>query len=876
MTLTGNGNLAVKGDITSNGNKVALDKDVVKLTGDQNISGRKIFDGVIRNTYLTGGVLDTHPESGGTCIGYYTNDLVNLRLRGGSYIIKNLTQNTIIANNGDADAIFDGSPSYYYISNKAANNDVVEIIIKTHITFNWTTRGGIGFGNGGWGAKGVKIEAGYSATNTGTASSPDSDIVWVTRINETKNTLGMIYGILNGPSSSEGGTNINSLNYLRVTLTNFHTTNDHRIASIFLVNYGSTGMLQTFLPRSGGVLYGYIYPDNHNALDLGTSSKAWRSLYSRNVYSGYIKSDQYVEGVLRSNAGGRIANANDIPHYNNENNAANGKSALRLDLATSAMTSNRPSSDSEGSGFIYTNMWDTGNYDMQLYFPWGPKVGTIRPSLRGCNNGTWQTSWTELAYYKDLDNYVPKTTSLADNVDLNTVITSGFYRLNSNPVNGPGGTDNLSHGQLIVSKGADTIAQIALSYDQTNMYIRTGNQINTTPNWRNWKKVSTDGHTHDDRYYTESEVDSKLNGKSNTGHTHQALDILCSIGGSNTNTYPYRRLMSIPATTNSYVDISGTYYLHGYYQDAPWYIFRVEFRTNNSSAGQPSYARIQVIATNRKADDLIGGLYSVVTNGVTTAYLDVYYKLSDLFGRIGLSYLGVKPYGGWTYHNSSESKDSTLPTNAYKTLEGNTSDAASFGARGIEKYTTIAYGSLEAKVKQSNYLLSPATYRLTDANIAHSVGQKNGQGQLRIDLSTGSMTSNKPSATGFIYTNIWDYENYNTQLFIPNGLNIVNGVRPSVRGCNNGTWQTSWTELAYYKDLDKYTKKTIKLSDNVDLDTVTSSGFYRLMNHTQANFPHGQMIVSRGDDTIAQMVFPYDSTRMYVRTGNPFNTSGGL
>ena len=77
-------------------------------------------------------------------------------------------------------------------------------------------------------------------------------------------------------------------------------------------------------------------------------------------------------------------------------------------------------------------------------------------------------------------------------------------------------------------------------------------------------------------------------------------------------------------------------------------------------------------------------------------------------------------------------------------------------------------------------------------------------------------------------------------------------------------------------DLDNYTKKSIKLSDNVDLNTVTSSGFYRLMNHTQANFPHSQMIVSRGDDTIAQLVFPYADTSMYVRTGNPFNTSGGL
>ena len=39
-----------------------------------------------------------------------------------------------------------------------------------------------------------------------------------------------------------------------------------------------------------------------------------------------------------------------------------------------------------------------------------------------------------------------------------------------------------------------------------------GNQINTT-----YSKV---GHTHDDRYYTENEVNNLLNGKANTSHTH--------------------------------------------------------------------------------------------------------------------------------------------------------------------------------------------------------------------------------------------------------------------------------------------------------------------------------------------------------------------
>lgn len=44
------------------------------------------------------------------------------------------------------------------------------------------------------------------------------------------------------------------------------------------------------------------------------------------------------------------------------------------------------------------------------------------------------------------------------------------------------------------------------------------------------------GHTHDDRYYTESEIDSKLSGKSNTNHTHNYLPVNQYGGVSLSNT----------------------------------------------------------------------------------------------------------------------------------------------------------------------------------------------------------------------------------------------------------------------------------------------------------------------------------------------------
>ena len=134
MTLTGNGNLTVKGDITSNGNKVALDKDVVKLTGDQSINGHKSFT-FLSAEYLNGGVINTHPEASGApaILGYYTNDLVNLHQKGGSCYIKNLTTGAIISESTPY-SLFDASPTYYAFS--AAQTDVVEIIIKSPVVYN--------------------------------------------------------------------------------------------------------------------------------------------------------------------------------------------------------------------------------------------------------------------------------------------------------------------------------------------------------------------------------------------------------------------------------------------------------------------------------------------------------------------------------------------------------------------------------------------------------------------------------------------------------------------------------------------------------------------------------------------------------------------
>jgi hypothetical protein len=67
---------------------------------------------------------------------------------------------------------------------------------------------------------------------------------------------------------------------------------------------------------------------------------------------------------------------------------------------------------------------------------------------------------------------VKKSILLDPGTDLNTIVTSGFYRMTESPVNAPPG---VAHGNMIVSRGSDTIVQLAFSYSDYKFYMRQGN-----------------------------------------------------------------------------------------------------------------------------------------------------------------------------------------------------------------------------------------------------------------------------------------------------------------------------------------------------------------------------------------------------------------
>ena len=202
--------------------------------------------------YISGGIIDTHPENRGTVLSPYINDLAQLLKRNaGSIVIKNKTNSKTFSSN--MDNIFDVRPSYTQLNGLlTASSDVIEIIIKSKTNYSYTTTFGISFGSTTWRASNIKIESGYSATNTGTASSPDADIIWKTVTNITNNAAGTVSASGNGP-----GTSASTWNYLRYTLSDFSSVNP-RIAQIFTINYNSKGLAAGYVDRSGGDIYGSL------------------------------------------------------------------------------------------------------------------------------------------------------------------------------------------------------------------------------------------------------------------------------------------------------------------------------------------------------------------------------------------------------------------------------------------------------------------------------------------------------------------------------------------------------------------------------------------------------------------------------------------
>lgn len=157
-----------------------------------------------------------------------------------------------------------------------------------------------------------------------------------------------------------------------------------------------------------------------------------------------------------------------------------------------------------GTLFVIASM-DGVPYDYvsQLFCAVGnDKIIVRNSSDKGSSWGNWvvQSNKTELeAHANNKSNphgvtaaqigAVATAKILGANADLNTVTTSGMYRIDESPVNAPDGSE---YSQLLViAGGGDTVSQIVIHYNTSSMFVRSGNPKSTGGTWRDWKRVVT-------------------------------------------------------------------------------------------------------------------------------------------------------------------------------------------------------------------------------------------------------------------------------------------------------------------------------------------------------------------------------------------------
>lgn len=210
---------------------------------------------------------------------------------------------------------------------------------------------------------------------------------------------------------------------------------------------------------------------------------------------------------------------------------------------------------------------------------------------------------------------------------------------------------------------------------------------------------------------------------SGTSEQAKKLSYLANIVSSDKSNYPWHRIASIPVQTGNFFDATGTYYLQGYYADAPYYIFRIEFRTHDIKNGINGRFRIKVLETNSSPSNLMIATYFSKVSADSNAYqvlADIFVKVGT-YARMLLSRLSAPDWSYIAYYNSEELYGGVRPDRddkgeVYKGINGTTDEYASYKLHGIDKYTIITAGVKDdSKINAqscANYVKS--TYGETD------------------------------------------------------------------------------------------------------------------------------------------------------------------
>lgn len=246
--------------------------------------------------------------------------------------------------------------------------------------------------------------------------------------------------------------------------------------------------------------------------------------------------------------------------------------------------------------------------------------------------------------------------------------------------------------------------------------------------------------------------------------------------------------------------------------DAPYYIFRIEFRTDDITAGLHGRFGIKVLETNRDPSDLAIAAYFRKISDSSNAYqmvADVFIRVAD-YARMKLIRLednaSLSPSSyGIKYYNSEELYNGVRPTTddkgeIYKGINGTTDEYASYKLHGISAYTTVYYGSI-----------IHGGPRIIDAkNQGTPLILRNGAGNYREGIriyptgnySTIMLLGNDVNQSTYEGTsaNSWGIFNNNSKFYI--SKNGVDGASTRLDN-TDGTWRANGSQILTLSNVPK-------------------------------------------------------------------------
>lgn len=243
------------------------------------------------------GVFAYHPESEYTIHPFLSNDLANLRRRGGTV---GANTNTTLSD-ANFDALFDATPTY--TAGGWANTTANTVLEFTNIPQLFYGAGvGISFGNPAWAPTSLTIEA-YSNN------------AWVSCYSNTSFSASQVFVPI--PNNTSPGTTA-----LRFTMGANTST---RIAHIWAYDYDSDGWSQAAMPRAGGQFYGNVSVNSTSQFAIGTT------VINATSFTGTANNTSFV---------GTVSAANVVSNTQLASNLANYQTTAGLSANVATLTSN--------------------------------------------------------------------------------------------------------------------------------------------------------------------------------------------------------------------------------------------------------------------------------------------------------------------------------------------------------------------------------------------------------------------------------------------------------------------------------------------------------------------------------------------------------